>query len=50
MLDASVSNGQLVWSLDRPSISEIMRKGEVLTGMATFMYSENRLKQVTLNF
>ncbi|CAC5394702.1 SPG11 [Mytilus coruscus] len=46
MVDASISNGQLIWSLNKPEIGEIMKNGEVLTAMATVMYSENKLQQI----
>ena len=46
MVDASISNGQLIWSLKKPEIGEIGKNGEVLTAMATAMYSENKLQQV----
>ncbi|XP_076102993.1 spatacsin-like isoform X1 [Mytilus galloprovincialis] len=46
MVDASISNGQLIWSLKKPEIGEIVKNGEVLTAMATAMYSENKLQQI----
>ena len=46
MFDASVSNGQLIWALDKSSVAEILKKGEILTAMATIMYSQNSLQQV----
>ena len=48
MYDASISSGQLVWKMDDLAVGEILKKGEVLTAMATIMYSHHKLQQVTI--
>ena len=46
MVEASMSNACLGWKMDQSSRTERIKKGEVLTAMATIMYSKNKLQQV----
>ncbi|KAJ8304149.1 hypothetical protein KUTeg_017732 [Tegillarca granosa] len=46
MYEASLANAGMTWSLEQPSVSQLLKIGETLTAMATLLYSPYDIHQV----